>query len=144
MSQDDHDFALPDSLKPADLRALSAFIDGELPQGTRAAVLEHLAQDPEAAAQVEAWRSQKSALQALCGGVSQRDATDGPPSFVVVRVAPPWWRRISLAACWLAVGAGLALAERLDRCPADELCPARGRRLRGVHTRTAPSGRGRG
>jgi anti-sigma factor RsiW len=110
MSQDDHDSALPDSLKPADLRALSAFIDGELPQGTRAAVLEHLADDPEAAARVEAWRAQKSALQALCGGVSQRDAGDGAPSFVVVRVPPPWWRRVSLAACWLAAGAGLALA----------------------------------
>lgn len=109
MSQDDHDSALPDSLKPADPRALSAFIDDELPQGTRAAVTEHLAQDPEAAARVAAWRAQKTALQALCG-TPRRDAADGAASFVIVRAPPPWWRRASLAACWLAVGAGLALA----------------------------------
>jgi anti-sigma factor RsiW len=109
MSHDDHDSALPDPLPPTDLRALSAFVDNELPEGTRAAVLEHLKQDPQAAAQVAAWRLQKSALQALCG-TPQRGESSFGPSFVVVRAAPPWWRRAGLAACWLAAGAGIGLA----------------------------------
>jgi anti-sigma factor RsiW len=102
MSNDDHDPAVP---TPPDPRALSAFVDNELPDGAREAVLEHLAQDPQAAAQVAAWRSQKAALQALCGAPQHNE-----PSFIVLRPPVPWWRRAGLAACWLAVGAGLALA----------------------------------
>jgi anti-sigma factor RsiW len=105
MSYDDHDPVMPDSLNPSDLRTLSAFIDDELPDGTRAAVLEHLERDQEAAAQVAAWRSQKAALRALCGAPLHSE-----PSFIVLRTAPPWWRRAGLATCWLAAGAGLALA----------------------------------
>jgi len=102
MSHDDRDPAFP---APSDPRALSAFVDNALPEGARAAVLDHLAQDPQAAARVAAWRAQKSALQALCG-TSRSDE----PSFIVLRAPPPWWRRAGLAACWLAVGAGLAFA----------------------------------
>ena len=116
----DHDSSLPEGL---DLRALSAFVDGELPPVERAAIEAQLAQQPQAAARVAAWRAQKTALQVLCGaplrnerqahnessgGVGQRDADE--PAFIVVRRPTPWWQRVGLAACWLAAGAGLALA----------------------------------
>jgi anti-sigma factor RsiW len=101
MRHDDRDPAVP---KPPDLQALSAFVDGELPDEARAAVLEHLVQDPQAADQVADWRAQKSALKALCGAPVIHQ-----PAFIVVRAPVPWWRRAGLAACWLAAGAGLAL-----------------------------------
>jgi anti-sigma factor RsiW len=108
MSHDDHDPALP---KPPDLHALSAFVDGELLGEAHQAVLDYIAQDPRAAAQIGDWRAQKAALQALCAapGPGQRHAQD-QPAFIVVRAATPWWRRAGLAACWLVVGAGAALA----------------------------------
>ncbi|NPT59197.1 anti-sigma factor family protein [Paraburkholderia elongata] len=117
----DHDTNLPEGL---DLRALSAFVDGELPPVERAAIEAQLPQQPQAAARVAAWRAQKAALQALCGasqrnrerdehsgsvgGMGQSDADE--PAFIVVRRPAPWWQRVGLAACWLAAGAGLALA----------------------------------
>ncbi|ANB72348.1 anti-sigma factor [Paraburkholderia phytofirmans OLGA172] len=120
----DHDSSLPEG---PDLRALSAFVDGELPPVERAAIEAQLPQQPQAAARVAAWQAQKAALQALCGasqrngersehsgsvggigGVGQSDADE--PAFIVVRRPTPWWQRVGLAACWLAAGAGLALA----------------------------------
>ncbi|MCX4157536.1 MULTISPECIES: anti-sigma factor [Paraburkholderia] len=115
----DHDSSLPEE---PDLRALSAFVDGELPAGERAAIEAQLAQQPQAAARVAAWRAQKAALQALCGAPqrSERSERVGPsagqsdaddePAFIVVRRPTPWWQRVGLAACWLAAGAGIALA----------------------------------
>jgi anti-sigma factor RsiW len=111
----DHDSSLPEG---PDLRALSAFVDGELPPAERTAIEAQLTQQPHAAARVAAWRAQKAALQALCGApqrsersesVAQSDADD-EPAFIVVRRPTPWWQRVGLAACWLAAGAGLALA----------------------------------
>jgi len=102
MNNDDYDSGLPEGL---DLRALSAFVDGELAPAQRAAVEAQLEQHSQAAAQVAAWRAQKSALQALCGAPEREE-----PAFIVVRPSSPWWRRAGLAACWLAAGAGLALA----------------------------------
>ena len=61
--------------------------------------------DPQASAQVASWRAQKAALQALCGAPEREE-----PPFIVLRARIPWWRRVAVAACWLAVGAGLALA----------------------------------
>jgi anti-sigma factor RsiW len=136
MSHDDHDPAMPrppDTSGAPDLHALSAFVDGELPDDARKAVLDHLAQDPQAAARVADWRAQKAALQALylgASGASGANGVDGAsiaggaagamgnaqsqaqnePSFIVVRAPAPWWRRAGLAACWLIVGAGVALA----------------------------------
>ncbi|MFM0501719.1 anti-sigma factor [Paraburkholderia caffeinilytica] len=116
----DHDSSLPEE---PDLRALSAFVDGELPPEERAAIEAQLAQQPQAAARVAAWRAQKAALQALCSApqhnarngsderserVGQSDADE--PAFIVVRRSTPWWQRVGLAACWLAAGAGVALA----------------------------------
>ena len=101
MSHNDHDPAVP---KPPDLEALSAFVDRELPDEADVVVLDHLARDPQAAAQVAAWRAQKAALKALCGAPLAHE-----PSFIVLRAPVPWWRRAGLAACWLVAGAGLAL-----------------------------------
>ncbi|MFC0398951.1 anti-sigma factor family protein [Paraburkholderia rhizosphaerae] len=89
-----------------DLRMLSAFVDDELSDREKAAVREHLAHDEQAAAQVAAWRAQKAALRALCGGVASRDDAQ----FMVLRSRSSWWRRTAIAACWLVAGAGLTLA----------------------------------
>ncbi|WP_233800844.1 anti-sigma factor family protein [Paraburkholderia sp. HP33-1] len=135
MNNDDLDSGLPDEL---DLRVLSAYVDGELPDDQRAAIETQLGQHPQAAARVAAWRAQKAALRALCGVPSgdagqaqagqqahdqQQDAEPGgrhhagspaaaaeEPPFIIVRRTRPWWQRAGLAACWLAAGAGLALA----------------------------------
>lgn len=102
MSHDDPDPIFP---KPPDPRTLSAFVDNALPESERAAVRAYLEQDPQAAAQVADWQRQNVALKALCGA-PERDE----PACLVVRAPSPWWRRAGLAACWLAVGAGLSLA----------------------------------
>ncbi|WP_025598556.1 anti-sigma factor family protein [Burkholderia sp. WSM2230] len=120
----DHDSSMPDGV---DLRALSAFVDGEVTDGERERIAALLAEHPQAAARVASWRAQKAALRALCGAPLQRgtahnsqshtdlpsheapDAADDP-TVIVLRPRTPWWRRVGLAACWLAVGAGLALA----------------------------------
>ncbi|NYH19484.1 anti-sigma factor RsiW [Paraburkholderia bryophila] len=112
MNNDDHEAGLPDGL---DLRALSAWVDDELPAAERAALEAKLEQHPQAAARVAAWRAQKAALQVLCGAPLRReyderaDATS-EPGFIVVRRAAPWWQRVGIAACWLVAGAGIALA----------------------------------
>ncbi|RKE36566.1 anti-sigma factor RsiW [Paraburkholderia sp. BL23I1N1] len=119
----DHESSLPEG---PDLRALSAYVDGELPAAARAEVEAELAQQPQAAARVAAWRAQKAALRALYGAPQRNEqgernefrestGSQGPsdtdePAFIVVRRPTPWWQRVGLAACWLAAGAGLALA----------------------------------
>ncbi len=67
-----------------------------------------------------AWRAQKAALRALCGAPQRNEHNErsgsvgqsaaDEPAFIVVRRPTPWWQRVGLAACWLAAGAGLALA----------------------------------
>lgn len=113
----DHDISLPEGL---DLRVLSAFVDGELAPAERAAVEAQLAQQPQAAARVAAWRAQKAGLQALCGAPQRNERNErggsagqrevDEPAFIVVRRPAPSWQRMGLAACWLVLGAGLALA----------------------------------
>ncbi|WP_233829447.1 anti-sigma factor family protein [Paraburkholderia sp. ZP32-5] len=127
MNNDDYDSGLPEGL---DLRALSAYIDGELPDAQRADIEAQLDAHPQAAARVAAWHAQAAALRALCGaprrnGHASSDAREArddwsaanmprmpvdEPAFIVVRRARPWWQRVGLAACWLVAGAGLALA----------------------------------
>lgn len=152
MNNDSYDSGIPEE---PDLRALSAFVDGELPPAQRAAIEAQLQRHPRDAARVAAWRAQKAALRALCGlpraaahdgtrygeevgdrsggasepanaadsranadaAASAPDRADGAPrrfadepGFIVVRRSAPWWQRVGRAACWLAVGAGLALA----------------------------------
>jgi len=141
MNNDDYDSGLPEGL---DLRALSAYVDGELLDAQRAEIEAQLVAHPQAAARVAAWRAQAAALRALCGAPHRDGQTSGAageahdgyheghddwsaadagehdasaprapadePAFIIVRRARPWWQRAGLAACWLAAGAGLALA----------------------------------
>ncbi|MFM0336247.1 anti-sigma factor family protein [Paraburkholderia fungorum] len=114
MSNDDHDSSLPEGL---DLRALSAFVDSELPPAQHAAIEAQLEQHPQAAARVAAWRAQTAALRVLCGAPQRNAGHAGhagneaeEPAFIVVQRSAPWWRHAGLAACWLVAGAGLALA----------------------------------
>jgi anti-sigma factor RsiW len=87
-----------------DLGALSAFVDGELPEAERRAVAERLAGDPEAESLVAHYRAQRAALRALFADpVAQ---TNGP--CIVLRVRTPWWRQAALAAGSLAAGIAFA------------------------------------
>ncbi|WMY06822.1 anti-sigma factor [Paraburkholderia phenoliruptrix] len=119
----DHDASLPDGV---DLRALSAFVDDEVSAGERERIAALLAAHPQAAARVAAWRAQKAALRVLCGApqadTPRAAASHAPlpghdsspsaddPAVIVLRPRTPWWRHVGVAACWLALGAGLALA----------------------------------
>jgi anti-sigma factor RsiW len=94
----------PHDMDEAQLAALSAWVDGELPAGEAAALEARLAEDPAASGRVSAWRAQKSALRALCAADLE------PPSCLVLRPRDPWWWRYGIAATWCAVGAGVALA----------------------------------
>ena len=60
MNNDDYDSGLPEGL---DLRALSAFVDGELPHAQHVAIEAQLERHPQAATRVGAWRAQKAALR---------------------------------------------------------------------------------
>jgi len=103
-----------------DLSMLGAFVDGELPPGRRDALQARLAADPQAAARVAAYRAQKAALQALCESAqvageraapdNATAALDAAPAVLVLRPREPWWWRAGMAAAWVAVGAGFAVA----------------------------------
>ncbi|HEY4803051.1 MAG TPA: anti-sigma factor, partial [Paraburkholderia sp.] len=102
-----------------DLSMLGAFVDDELPPGDRDALQARLDSDPQAAARVAAYRAQKAALQALCEGArvageraapDVATALDAGPAVFVLRRREPWWWRAGMAAAWVAVGAGFAVA----------------------------------
>lgn len=96
------DPAMPDT-EEVELRMLTAFVDGELPEPERSAVLDRIAHDPDTAARVAAYRAQTAALRSLFAG-------NTAPQCVVLRARAPWWRRVGLAACWVALGIALGLA----------------------------------
>jgi anti-sigma factor RsiW len=75
-----------------ELRALSAFIDGELPPAEHVDIAARIARDPQSAATVSAYRAQDDALRALFAA--------SEPQVVVVRPR----RRYLMAACWLVTG----------------------------------------
>jgi anti-sigma factor RsiW len=75
-----------------ELRALSAFIDGELPAAEHVDAAARIARDPHSAATVSAYRAQDNALRALFAAPE--------PQVVVVRPR----RRYLMAACWLVAG----------------------------------------
>jgi anti-sigma factor RsiW len=99
----DHDCAKPSPGEP-DLRALSALVDGELSAAERAATFDRLAGDAVASLRVANYRAQKAALQALFA------APQETARCLVVRRRTPWWRRVGVAAAWLAVGVALGWA----------------------------------
>ncbi|WP_321887411.1 anti-sigma factor family protein [Paraburkholderia bannensis] len=90
----------------ADLAALGAFVDGELPGDTHAAMQARLHADDHAAQRVGAYRAQKAALQALSHVGDEAAA----PAWVVLRRRDPWWHRAGIAAAWAVAGAGFAVA----------------------------------
>jgi anti-sigma factor RsiW len=109
----------PPASHEEDLAMLGAFVDGELPAGECEALEAHLADDPRAAARVAAYRAQKAALRALCEGArvpgegaapGAVEAAGAAPAVLVLRPGAPWWWRAGIAAAWVAVGAGLAVA----------------------------------
>lgn len=96
-----------------DLAMLGAYVDDELPPPERAALYARLAADPQAAARVAAWRTQKAALQMLCEGLrapgESSRTKDEPPAVLVVRAREPWWWRAGIAASWMVAGAGVVV-----------------------------------
>jgi anti-sigma factor RsiW len=90
----------------ADLAALGAFVDGELPGDAHAAMQSRLHADATAAQRVDAYRAQKAALQAL----SRAGDETAAPAWVVLRRRDPWWHRAGIAAAWAVAGAGFAVA----------------------------------
>jgi anti-sigma factor RsiW len=100
---DDLDPTATSGFSEPDLCALSAFVDGELPEAERQAMAARLAADPRLAKLAVDYRAQRAALRALFADpVAQ---SSGP--CVVLHVSPPWWRRVAWAACWVVAGAGL-------------------------------------
>ena len=87
-----------------DSQMLGAFVDGELNETHRAAVLSALERDPEAKARVAAWRAQKAALRALCNAPEE-----GAAPVIVLRARTAWPRRMALAAGWLAAGIAIGV-----------------------------------
>ncbi|MEX3943551.1 anti-sigma factor [Paraburkholderia sp. BR10937] len=87
-----------------ELREFSAFVDDELPEAERLAMIEQLSVDRRAAGIVAAYSAQRAALSELFADLDKR--TSGP--CIVLRPRVPWWRRAALAACWVSLGAGLA------------------------------------
>ncbi|RQS72020.1 anti-sigma factor [Burkholderia sp. Bp8963] len=102
---DDFDPTVTSGYSERELREFSAFVDGELSEAERLAVIERLSVDPRAADIVASYRAQRAAMRALFADPAAR--TSGP--CIVLRSRVPWWQRAALAACWVALGAGLAL-----------------------------------
>ncbi|MDR3096378.1 MAG: anti-sigma factor [Paraburkholderia sp.] len=98
--------AVATSDSDADLAALSAYVDDELPADAREAWQARLAADAHAARRVAAWRAQKAALQTLCRAGDEAAS----PGYVVLRRRDPWWHRAGLAAAWVVAGAGFTVA----------------------------------
>jgi anti-sigma factor RsiW len=94
---DDRDYAKPGPGEP-DLRALSALVDDELSDAERAATLERLAVDADAARRVAHYRAQNAALKALFAMPQETTRC------LVLRRRVPWWQRAGVAAAWLSVG----------------------------------------
>lgn len=96
--------AAPDSSEPV-LRALSAFVDDELPAAERRALADRLAVDRWAACSVAHYRAQRAALRVL---FAADPAAQASVPCVVLCARTIWWRRAAFAACSLAAGAALA------------------------------------
>lgn len=106
--------SLPPDPTPAALPAgearLHAFVDGQLPPEERAAVLEQLRTDPEAAARVADWQAQRQALRTLARD-GLLDETPAELGGIVRRAAARqrWRAHLPQAlAAGLLLGLGLA------------------------------------
>ncbi|WP_369290448.1 anti-sigma factor family protein [Burkholderia pseudomallei] len=102
MSDDPDLCVAPESDEPG-LLALSAFVDGELPDAQSRAMARRLASDPRTAGIAAHYRAQRAALRALFADpVAPRH---GP--CVAWPVRTPWWRRAAFAGGALAAGVAL-------------------------------------
>lgn len=101
---DERDHPQASGFTERELDMLSAFVDGELPEAERRHVARWLEAEPRAASLVDHYRAQRAALRALFADPAAQ--TSGP--FVVLRIRPPWWRQVALAAGSLAAGVALA------------------------------------
>ncbi|RDK03510.1 anti-sigma factor family protein [Paraburkholderia lacunae] len=88
----------------SDLWLLSSLADNELSATERAATLDWLANDREAATRVADYRAQKTALAALFGDPRE------DVRCIVVRRRPPCWQQTGVAACCMVVGVVLGSA----------------------------------
>ncbi len=100
---DDRDRPPEADFTERELDLLSAFVDGELPEAERRGVARWLEAEPRAASLVDHYRAQRAALRALFADPAAQ--TSGP--FIVLRIRPPWWRQVALAAGSLAAGVAL-------------------------------------
>ncbi|MBV9261299.1 MAG: anti-sigma factor [Pseudolabrys sp.] len=110
---------------------LHAYVDGELPADRQGAVLEWLAANPEAAAQVAGWRAQAEAIRARYGAVASEPV---PPRFKIETLSRRGrsWTAIAAAAAvaafmvgsvsgWVARGASAANPNGLELLTSDAL-----------------------
>lgn len=88
----------------ADLWALSAFVDNALSEPERAAILERLANDPQASARIGAYQAQNAALKALFATPQEQVRC------IVLPRRVSWWQRARVAAIWLTVGVACGIA----------------------------------
>ncbi|AOJ07110.1 anti-sigma factor family protein [Burkholderia mayonis] len=100
---DDLDPTVAPEFDELGLLALSAFVDGELPEAERRAMAERLADDARAADVASHYRAQRAALRALFADPAAQ--SNGP--CVVLRVRARWWRRAAFAGGALAAGVAL-------------------------------------
>lgn len=94
---------MSEPVKPATEEDLHAYVDGQLGAERQAEVESWLAQDPDAAARVNAYRSQNAALRALFDPVTQEPV----PNRLKDALAPKrssWGMRAAAALAWVAVG----------------------------------------
>lgn len=87
-----------------ELRALSAFVDGELTPAEHRALGARLAVNRHAAILVASYRAQRAALRVLCAD----SAAQTTRPYVALRTRASWWHRAALTVSAFAAGAALA------------------------------------
>ncbi|HKR42298.1 MAG TPA: anti-sigma factor [Paraburkholderia sp.] len=101
---DDPDPGIASGFGEPELRALSAFVDGELTAAEHQALGARLVANRRAASLVACYRAQRTALRVLCADLDAQTTT----SYVLLRTRTSWWRRTALAVSSIAAGAALA------------------------------------
>jgi anti-sigma factor RsiW len=122
---------MTESDSPVTEDELHAYVDGELPADRHEAVAAWLANHPEDAARVAAWRAQAEAIRARYGAVADEQP---PERFRLSRLARPrrHWIAVATAAAiatfiaggvagWVARGASLPVASSFDRFTSEAL-----------------------
>jgi anti-sigma factor RsiW len=92
---------------------LQAFVDNALDKARRGEVEAYLAERPEEAARVQAYRAQDAAMRALFDPV----LADPIPAALAARPATPRWRPVALAASVLFAGVAIGWIARGSMTP---------------------------